>query len=1041
MKNLLTLLLLTSFVLPAAAEDSVLFNRDIRPILASKCFNCHGPDKTHREAELRLDEEDGIETAFGGKLAKSEAWERINSKDDDIRMPPPKSHKQLTADEIELLSKWIESGASWEGHWAFTPPVKPPVPAPKTDKGRIVNPIDAFILQRLVREGMQMSPEADRSILLRRVTFDLTGLPPTIAEIDAFLNDKSPKAYENAVDRLLKSERFGERMALMWMDASRYGDTSVFHADGPRDMWPWRDWVIDAYNSNKPFNDFTVEQLAGDLLPNSTIQQKIATAFNRNNGTSDEGGAIPEELRVEYAVDRVKTTSMVWMGLTVECAQCHNHKYDPITQKEYYQFYAYFNQASDPGMQTRGGNQAPVVNVPKRGSKEIAAIEAQLATAKQNLGQYGTKSEKDFVAWLKSVESSDKPVNPLPANVSSYFPLDETDAKQTADSADSKRKGTVHGNVKWAAGKFGQAFQCDGGNFIDLGDIGDFERTDKFSYGIWVKPEGGGNGAPVARMDDGASFRGYDLYIVGGTVAVHIINKWQDNAIKVTTKTKLKPNQWQHVFATYDGSSKAAGIKIYFDGKSQPWAVNADALTGSIRTKKPLYIGRRNPGSPFKGLVDDLRVYNRELTGSEVGALAGSDPIGPILAIAADKRTDQQKNTLKQHYLNNIDKGYRELNKQVSALNGQIAALAKPVSTVMVMQDVPKPRMTYILDRGNYASPKKDSPVEPGVISALPALPEGAPANRLGLAQWLTAPDHPLTARVTINRYWYMLFGTGIVETVEDFGSQGEWPSHPDLLDWMATDFVENGWDIKRTLKQMVMSATYRQSSRQSAGLVERDPANLLLSRGPRFRLQGEFIRDNALSASGLMVNTVGGPSVKPYQPPGLWGELVIGGARFRQDKGDGLYRRSMYTYWKRSACAPSLTIFDTPTREKCTLRRSRTNTPLQALVTMNDPQFVEASRALAERAMKEGGDSVDKQIEYAFRLVTGTRPNKFTMSILKESYDEELKVFSEDVERAKSIVAIGDSKRDETIDAAKHAAFSIVTQIILNLDQTLTRG
>ncbi|MFT7643812.1 MAG: hypothetical protein ACI9G1_005578, partial [Pirellulaceae bacterium] len=880
-----------------------------------------------------------------------------------------------------------------------------------------------------------------RAILLRRVTFDLIGLPPTIAEIDAFLNDKSPNAYEKAVDRLLKSERFGERMALMWMDASRYGDTSVFHADGPRDMWPWRDWVIDAYNSNKPFDEFTIEQLAGDLLPNATIQQKIATAFNRNNATTDEGGAIAEEFRVEYAVDRVKTTSMVWMGLTLECAQCHNHKYDPITQKEYYQFYAYFNQASDPGMQTRGGNQTPVVNVPKRGSKELPAVEAELATAKQNVEQYSERVEPEFLTWLKSIESSDEPIDSLPSNVLHYFPLDETDAKQTADSVDNKRKGNVNGNAKWAAGKFGQAFQCDGGNFIDLGDIGNFERTDKFSYGAWIKPDGAGSGAPVARMDDAAGYRGYDLHIAGGNVAVHLISAWAANAIKVTTKTKLKANQWQHVFATYDGSSKAAGIKIYFDGKPQEWQVNNDKLSGTIRTAKPLYIGRRNPGSPFKGLVDDLRVYDRELTEAEIGSLAGSDPIGPILAIATDERTDQQKQILKQHYLNNVDAGYRELNKKVSALNSRIAGLTKPVSTVMVMQDVPTPRMTYILERGNYASPKMDSPVEPGILSALPPLPEGAASNRLGMAQWLTTPNHPLTARVTVNRYWYMLFGTGIVKTAEDFGSQGEWPSHPDLLDWLATDFVENGWDIKLALKQMVMSATYRQSSRVNAEMLERDPLNLLLARGPRFRLQGEFIRDNALATSGLMVHTIGGPSVKPYQPPGLWGELVIGGARFKQDKGEGLYRRSMYTYWKRSSPAPSLTIFDTPTREKCTLRRSRTNTPLQALVTMNDPQFVEASRALAERAMKEGGDTLDKQIEFAFRLVAGTKPSELIMSVLKETYDEELKVFSEDVERAKSIITIGDSKRDETIDAAKHAAFSIVTQIILNLDQTLTRG
>ena len=864
------------------ANEPIQFSRDISPILARTCYPCHGPDARRRKARLSLHEEDGIRDVFEpGKLDESEAWLRITSDDPDERMPPAEFHHELKPAEIELIGRWIKEGANWQGHWAFVPPTKPAVPQP-ADKDWVRTPIDAFVLARLEKEGLSPTRPADRERLIRRVSFDLTGLPPTIAEIDRFLNDTRPDAYERLVDRLLASPHFGERMALAWMDLARYGDSSVFHADGPRYMWAWRDWVIGAYNDNKPFDDFTVEQLAGDLLPGATVEQRIATAFNRNNASTDEGGAIAEEFRVEYAVDRVKTTSLVWMAVTMECGQCHSHKYDPISQKEYYQFYAFFNQAADPGMQTRNGNQSPSSTCRTtccgrsfpRGRPSSARLEG-LRDARAEA------AKKDFDAWLARAEAAAGDAKEPASDWLVRFAFDDADGKTAkgqeaviaAGSATEPQpprevEGKLKGNAGWAEGRLGGAVSVSGKGFVDLGDLGDFERTNAFSYGAWLKPKGKGSGAPLARMDEGAGYRGYDLHLDGGRPQVHLINKWPDNAIKVKTKAQLKGDKWQHVFVTYDGSSSAAGVRIYVDGKAQKLDVEQDGLRDTMRTKRSLYVGRRHNGQRYQGLVDEVRVYPRSLTESEVSALAGQDPIGPILAKARDDRTPDEAGTLRTHFLQTVDAEYMRLAKQVAGAKAKVAEAEAPATTVMIMRDVEKPRPTYVLMRGNYASPIKEKPVEPGVPAFLPPLPEGAPANRLGLAKWLVRPDHPLTARVAVNRYWYMMFGSGLVKSVEDFGTQGEAPSHPALLDWLAVDFVENGWDIKRTIKQMLMSSTYRQSSRVTPELLERDPENRLLGRGPRFRLAGEFVRDNALAAADLLVRKIGGASVKPYQPP-----------------------------------------------------------------------------------------------------------------------------------------------------------------------------
>ncbi|MBL61931.1 MAG: hypothetical protein CMI30_00845 [Opitutae bacterium] len=1042
----------------AAVPEVVKFNRDVRPILSSKCFHCHGPSEKSRKAKLRLDVEEsafadrnGVKAVVAGNLQDSELWHRIVHKDPDERMPPPESKKDLSQDEVKILEKWIEQGAKWEGHWSFLPVQKPALPEVKT-KTWETNPIDRFILARLEANGLQPSPEADRRTLIRRLHLDLAGLPPTPEEVQAFLADKSPQAYEKVVDHLLASDEYAERMTLIWMDAARYGDTSVFHDDGPRTMWPWRDWVLHAYRDNMPFDQFSIEQLAGDLLPEASVQQKIASGFNRNHATTDEGGVIAEEFRVEYVVDRVKTTGNVWMGLTMECAQCHSHKYDPISQKEYYQFYAFYNNNSDPGMQTRRGNQAPVVNVVDVGqSKKIAAIEKR----KDELAKKLQARKKDAVAafdewadeqFLEVAEKGEK--KPLePGGLVAHLPLDSFDKNLTKDLVRKQGENKLHGKAKViGAGKFGGGLKIEGNGFVEVKGFGDFEWNQPFSYGCWIKaPNGNQNGCVLGKMDEGNSYRGYDLWLQNGFAGAHVISKWQENAVKVVSKKRITAKKWQHLFVTYDGSGSAAGTQLYINGEKQQKTVEADGLNASIVTKKPLRLGRRFNSSFSNGVeIDDVRFYDRALSDAEVKSLSGSDPIGPLLAISKADRTPAQTNALLEHYLNSLDQPYKDIVAQRRKLDGELAGLNKGSKvTSMVMADNPqnKMRKTYLLMRGNYASPDKSAEIAAGTPAFLPEMDEDLPKTRLGMAKWLMSPEHPLTARVTANRHWQTIFGRGIVDSPSDFGSQGSWPTHPELLDWLAADLRDNGWNVKRAIKQMVMSATYRQSSVTSEEHLEKDPLNRLLVRAPRFRLMGEFVRDNALAVSGLLNKQFGGAGVKPYQPPGLWVEVSLsGGRRFSRDKGEKLYRRSMYTYWKRSAPHPGLMAFDTPTREKCVLQRQRTNTPMQALVTLNDEQFVEAARHFAQRILKSDKKDFASRLDLAFELATSRPADDLRKQVLQAAHDEQLSIFKAEPDRATKLLAVGESKRDESLDSAEHAAWTIVSGMILNLDETLNR-
>ncbi len=965
-RDLLLVVTMTCGVAPLTrAADEIDFARDIRPILSENCIYCHGPDEQHREAGLRLDlkehafaDHDGLVAFVPGDLDKSAAWHRITTNDASDLMPPPDSNKQLTSEQKDLLKRWIESGAEWTEHWAFVAPQKPAPPAATDD----VSPIDRFLLARLGQKQLAPSPETDRGTLIRRLTLDLTGLPPTPAEVDAFLADTSAHAYEKLVDRLLGSKHFGERMAVYWLDAARYGDTSVMHADGPRDMWPWRDWVVNAFNNNQPFDQFSIEQIAGDLLPDAGVSQKIASGFNRNHPSSDEGGAIPEELRVSYVVDRVKTTSNVWLGLSIECAQCHDHKYDPVSQREYFQLYAYFNNTTDPGMQTRKGNQTPVVEVVSDIEEDkLAAIERKIGETAASTKTAETSARAAFDKWPPQLAGKNAPPADSAAlftHLKHHYTLDEPSGQVLIDLIQRQDAVAIDAPITSTErdDRASRALTFDGRRLFEADGFPEYEHNSQLTFSAWLKIDSLVSGAVFAKMDDSQSHRGYDFWLEQGRPGTHLINSWPGNAIKVAADQALTPGQWQHVAITYDGGGEAKGVKIYIDGKLVPSSlVGGKKLTATMKNEVAFRIGGRSQSSNFQGAVDDIRIHDRALKPEQIPALT-RDLVAEAHATNPAKRSAEQKKIAYHHYLATVAAPYRnDLAASVDAVREK-TRLLDGKTTVMVMQDnaPDKMRPTYRLDRGAYDQPVEDEVIEPGVPAILPPLPADAPANRLGLARWLFAENHPLTSRVAVNQLWQLFFGTGIVETPADFGSQGAFPTHPQLLDWLAVDFREQGWDVKRLIKQIVMSRAYRQSSDLRPGDLEADPNNRYLARAPRMRLPAEFIRDNALDLAGLLLrDRMGGPGVKPYQPPGLWAEVGLGGnPKFVQDHDDKLYRRSLYTYWKRSAPPPAMQIFDAPTRETCVMKRPVTNTPLQALAAMNDVQMIEAARHFAERIL-----------------------------------------------------------------------------------------
>jgi hypothetical protein len=1021
------------------------FNREVRPILSDKCYHCHGPDEERRKGKLRLDTEEGAAKVVDARhFEKSELLLRIVSKDPDEQMPPPDGNigKTLTAREVEVLRAWVAAGAKYAKHWAFETPVRPSV-SPEFSG---MHPIDALVRARLKVEGLKPSGTASKETLVRRLYLDLTGLPPTAREVSDFVQDARKDAYERLVDRVLASPRYGERMALLWMDLARYGDSSVYHADGPREMWGWRDWVISAFNHNMPFDQFTVEQLAGDLLPNPTLSQKIATGFNRNHATTDEGGVIAEEFRVDYVVDRVKTTSNVWLGLSLECAQCHDHKYDPISQADYYRFYAYFNNTRDPGMQTRNGNTVPLVEIPdpeadakrKMASEDVRSKRNALESARQ-----ARVKTKAFSEWA----------NPGAGAVASSFPKQGVVFHLPCREGDkSFLLNSLQGEYVAAKGLSLMAAKRPGGGGVVLGGNlsvpwnleSKVKDSDAVSFAAWVKlPEKAGSAALLSRMEKGPGFRGFEFGFEGKKPVFQWVQELPKKALKAVALEDLSHNQWHHVVVTYDGSRKAAGVRLYVDGEAKELKPALDGLEGSSEVGGPLVFAGRGDDNRFKGEVDAVTLWNRALEGSEVGGVRG-DYVDAIRATPAADRSAEESRALELAFMLYKDTSDAVLRTGYAKALEQQVKVNKGLSSVMVMEDLPAAQMrpTFVLSRGQYDAPMKDREVRPGVPAVLLPLPAEAPTNRLGLARWLVQPGHPLTARVTVNRFWQMLFGEGLVRTSEDFGLQGEMPSHSDVLDWLAVELVESGWNVKALLKRIVMSETYRQDSRVYRELQERDPDNRLLARGPRFRLQAEFIRDGALSVSGLLNPAIGGPSVKPYQPKGIWEEVALDTnlSKFTPDSGEKLYRRSMYTFWKRSSPHPSMVTFDATTREKCTGRRSRTNTPLQALVTLNDPQFVEAARAFAQRMILEGGATHAERIAFAIREAVGREPRGSEVKLLSELAERERRRFRDEPEKARQILAVGESPRNSVIPQDEHAAWMVVANTVLNLDDFLVK-
>ncbi len=1031
-----TLVALLAVALPAAAvaQDAVRFNRDIRPILSGQCFQCHGPDQAQRKADLRLDvEAEAKDTVIvPGNLDQSELYLRITSADPDERMPPAGSGKKLTPEQIDQIAAWIQQGAPWEKHWSFLPPERPPIPRVQS-AASVRNPIDAFVLARLEAAELTPSPEADKTTLVRRVTLDLTGLPPTPQEVDDFLADDSPEAYSRVVDRLLRSPRYGERMAVRWLDAARYADTSGYQTDGVRSMWRWRDWVIEAFNRNLPFDQFTIEQIAGDLLPGATLDQRIATGFNRNHRGNSEGGIIPEEFAVEYVVDRVETTATVWLGLTITCARCHDHKFDPISQKEFYQVFAFFNNVPEKGRAVKVGNSPPTIKAPTAEQQmQQQALAQQRAEAEEAFAGLQGELAAGQAEWAAHFTSSGPIVWAPSAALALHFPFDET-AQEKVSGVERETEGPV----SFAPGMIGAAAAFDGTVAVNAGDVANFGFFDKFTLSAWIYPQSD-TGTVLARMTDQSDATGYSVQLAGGKLQVNLVSRWLDDALRVETEQPLACDRWQHVAVTYDGSRVARGVQVLVDGQPQKLKVLLDELNISFNSTEPLRIGGGGPGPRFKGRIDDARVYRTNLSADDVALLATGESIDALLVIGAQDRTPHQAAKLRAYYLErHAPEHFRAAWQRVLESRQAELDAEEGFPTTMVMEEMLTPRDTFVLVRGQYDKPGER--VGADVPQSLHPLPSGVAHDRLGLARWLVDPANPLTARVAVNRFWQSFFGTGLVKTVDDFGAQGEAPSHPELLDWLAVEFMASGWDIKALQKTIVTSATYRQSSKVTPQLLERDPDNRLLAHGPRFRWSAEVIRDQSLAISGLLTEKLGGPSVNPYQPPGLWKELTGGGDEV-QDHGESLYRRSLYTFWKRTIAPPSMMTFDASGREACSVRETRTNTPLQALTLMNEVTFVEAARMLAQRAMLSEGATPADRITLAFRLATARKPSEGELTILLAGFQRQLEQFRRQPAAAEKLLHVGEAPLDARWDAGELAAYATVANLILNLDEVVTK-
>ncbi|TWU48417.1 DUF1553 domain-containing protein [Rubripirellula reticaptiva] len=1002
-----TFLLTALFAFPAlAADPPVTFNRDIRPILSENCFHCHGPDDAHQEAGLRLD--------IAGEVDFDEVIARVTSEDPDTIMPPPDADRILKPAEIDLIKDWVQQGAQYQGHWSFISPTAPKIPA---SDDPTLSPIDRFIQRKLDEQAIAPAPPASKETLIRRATFDLIGLPPTIAEIDEFLNDDSPLAYEHLLDRLLDRPEYGERMASEWLDAARYSDTYGFQVDRDRYVWPWRDWVIGALNDNLPYDQFITQQLAGDLLPpaattDETRKQVLATTFNRLHPQESEGGSVPEEYRIEYVTDRAQTVATAIMGLTYECCRCHNHKYDPISQEEYFQLTAFFDNIDEAGLYSYFTDAIPTPTLTLPTPSQEASLEKKRTDLVAVEKSAREVREKHRAFWQQQIGDGHF------TDFQSIPPIYSLDFEHSPPGRNSLVEG-IDGN----------AFQLTGDDAVNT-TVGNFDRSEPFSVSLWIKTPDVKERAVVfhrSRAWTDAASRGYELLIEDGKLAWSLIHFWPGNQISIKTTGAVPVGQWVHVAVTNDGSSRAHGLRIYVNGKQAETETIQDSLIKNITGGggDTIAIGERFRDRGFKnGSVDKLRVFDVAITEFEARneAALQSSP------------NDVPPEILIDHALARHDVSIESLSKKLLDARTAKCRVEDSLQEIMVMRESAGRRDTHVLGRGDYSQPEQV--VSPGTPASMLPFPTNAPRNRLGLAKWLTDPKHPLTARVAVNRLWQILFGTGLVRTPEDFGSQGTPPSHPELLDELATRYIAIGWDTKAMLKRIMLSRTYRQSSRNpDESSMRKDPENVFLSRFPSYRLPAEMMRDASLAISGKLVKTIGGPPAKPY-------EVEASFKPVDRDKGDGLYRRSLYTYWKRTAPAPVMMTLDAPSRDVCRVSRERTASPLQAFVMLNGPQYVEAARGFAETlAQKHAGDTLGTDgVAEAFLAITSRRANQNEQQVLEELYAKQKSYFDADPSRATELLEVGDSAFDANLPGSPVAAMTVVIGTLLNYDGSMVK-
>lgn len=1044
------------------ADETVSFNHDVRPILSDRCFHCHGPDADNQDSEFRLDTAEHATADLGGHfgivpgdLEQSELHHRIWSEGDD-QMPPADSNRQLSEKEKRILDAWIESGAKYEAHWSFVP-LPDQVEVPEVGEGWSNNEIDRFVFARQRSEGLSPNVAASKAAWLRRVTFDLTGLPPTIDEIEAFLSDDDRTAYERTVDRLLASEACAERLTTEWLDVARYSDSYGYQRDDPRFVWPWRDWVIKAFRENMPYDQFITWQLAGDLLPDATREQILATTFNRLHSHKKEGGVALEEFRVENVADRTHTVAAAFMGLTFECARCHDHKYDPITTRDYYRLSSFFANIDERGLISYFTSAVPTPAMPLPDQAQEAALtDAQTAIglADQKLRETRQAAKVDFDRWLDAREPTGGELEGIIAHLSfdqfespkPYEIVDEYDANKRTPADLSKLQGvanaanpanqavTPKANTL-APGKYGQAIHLTGDDAVEIPNTAQYSRDQPFSIALWINTPETEERAVIYRhsrgWDDAGSI-GYELTKLGSKLSAKLVHFWPGNAICVETKDFLTKDRWYHVTVTYDGSSKADGLRIFVDGQRADFTVVQDSLTRQINEwtggEKNLAIGSRYRDRGFKGgLVDEFFVFDRTISVLEARQLFDGSSLEQALQRSASELTKSQREELFQYFVLTKHQPSAKVRGELRDARRKWNAAMDATPAITIMREQATPRPAYVLTRGSYDAHGEQ--VMADTPEFMPAFPENYPRTRLGLAKWLTSDEHPLVARVTVNRYWQLMFGKGLVRTPEDFGAQGDRPTHPELLDWLARDFIDHGWDVRRLLRMMALSATYRQSGIVTPEVREKDPENRLLARGVDARLSAEMIRDNVLAVSGLLSREIGGPPAKPY-------DISLSYKPLEPDEGDGLYRRSLYTFWQRTSPAPVMTTLNANKRDVCRLRREVAPSPLQALVMLNGTQFVEAARVYAGKLLAKHSDDDVAIVNEAFRSLTSFEPTQQQQDILVQLLREQIEIFEQHPDRAKQLLAVGKAPSSPGKASARHAATTVLVNSIMNLDE-----